>query len=111
MKKLLVNLLKGLLVVILFTGTSVLLFSTADVKTVNEAQANVNETQVIDYLEECGYKVVACSPKPNTVSDWTARVVSGNNRQYNVIVHVSGDEIVGYEILGNEIIGHEILPF
>lgn len=109
MKKLLVNLLKGLLVVILFTGTSVLLFTTADVKTVNEAQANVDETQVIDYLEECGYQVVGCSPKPNTVSDWTARVVSGN-RQYNVIVHVSGNEIVGHEILGNEIIGHEILP-
>lgn len=106
MKKLLVNLLKGLLVVILFTGTSVLLFSTADVKTVNEAQANVDETQVIDYLEECGYQVVGCSPKPNTVSDWMANVTL-NGRNYQVVVHVSGNNITGYEVLSDSIIVHE----
>ena len=100
MKTLFVNLLKGSLVIILFTGASVALYTAVDVRTVNEARANVDETQVIDYLEEYGYQVISCNHKPNTISDWTAAIIY-EGHHYIANVHVSGDEIIGHEIIPN----------
>ena len=97
MKKLVTNVLKGLLVIILFTGTSVVLFTTG-VNTVNEAQANVSEAQVIEYLEECGFQVISCNPKANSMGDWVANTIF-EGRHYPVVVHVSENGIVGHEII------------
>jgi hypothetical protein len=113
MKKVFTNVLKGLLVIILFTGTSVVLF-TSDVRTVSEAQAQegqshsqafVTEAQVIEYLEEYGYEVVSCSPKPNTIGNWVAHTIL-DGKHYHIVIAVSGNNIVGYSnennIIGNE---------
>jgi len=98
MKTLLTNLLRGLLVVILFTGTSVVLFTT-DVKIVSEAQANVGEAEVIEYLEYCGYQVISVTPKENTISDWKAQVYADGVYSI-VIVNVTGNNINGHENVG-----------
>ncbi|MGQ0827538.1 MAG: hypothetical protein ACT4ON_03980 [Bacteroidota bacterium] len=92
MKKLSKSLLKGLLVIILFTGGSIVL-STSGVKTVNEAQANVSEAEVIEYLEYCGYQVVSAAPKPNTISDWICDTWSDGNHNWTT-VYVQGSSIV-----------------
>lgn len=95
MKKLSKSLLKGLLVIVLFTAGSVVL-STTGVKTVNEAQANVCEAEIVEYLEYCGYQVVSASPKPNTISDWICETWSDGNHNWTT-VHVSGTNIIGHD--------------
>lgn len=95
MKTLLTNLLRALLVVILFTGTSVVLF-TADVETVSEAQANVSEAEIVEYLEYCGYQVISADPKPNTISDWICHTYADGIHNWTT-VYVSGNNIVGNE--------------
>ncbi len=94
MKKLGIKLVKGLVVIILFTGTSVVL-STTGVKTVNEAQASVSEAQVVGYLEEFGYQVVTAAPKQNTIADWICHTIL-NGKHYWTTVHVVGNNIVNH---------------
>lgn len=93
MKKLSTSLLKGLLVIILFTGTSIVLHTTG-VKTVSEAKAAVSEQEVVDYLEELGYTVVSAAPKPNTIADWICNTIL-NGHHYSTTVIVQGTNIVG----------------
>ena len=93
MKNLASSLLKGLLVIVLFTGGSFVL-STTGVKTVNEAQAAVSEAQVIEYLEECGYQVISANPKPNTMEDWICHTIFNGEHRWTT-VYVSGSCIVG----------------
>ena len=93
MKKLSISLLKGLLVIVLFTGTSIVLHTTG-VKTVSEAKAGVSEQEVVDYLEELGYTVISAAPKPNTVADWICHTIL-NGTHYWTTVHVQGNNIVG----------------
>jgi len=93
MKKLNSSLVKGLLVIILFTVGSVVV-STTGVKTVNEAEANVGEAEVVEYLEECGYQVISAARKPNTISDWICHTYKAS-RHYWTTVHVSGNNLIG----------------
>lgn len=91
MKTLSSNLLRAFVVIVLFTGGSIAL-STTGIKTVNEAQARVTETQVIDYLEEYGYLVVSLAPKAGTVADWKAHTIK-NGIHYWTTIRVCGNEI------------------
>jgi hypothetical protein len=95
MKKLSTSLLKGLLVIVLFTGTSIVLY-TSGVKTVSEAKAAVSEQEVVDYLEELGYTVVSACPKPNTIADWICHTIL-NGKHYWTTVHVTGTNITGHD--------------
>ncbi len=100
MKKLSINLLKSLFVILFITTSTISLLPTAGAKTVSEFQANVNEPQVVDYLEEYSYEVIYCEPKSNSINDWVA-VVIVDGQHYFVTIH----------IIGNNIVGHEVLPF
>jgi len=94
----------------------VVLFTT-DVKTVSEAQANVGEAEIVEYLEYSGYQVLSAKPKANTISDWECKTYA-DGQYFRTIVHVSGNNIIGHENVGFEnnhhgnhnddnIIGHE----
>jgi hypothetical protein len=96
MKSSLKVLIKGLLVIVLFTGTSVAL-STAGVETVSEARAAVSYQQVNQYLVNRGYTVITLSPvgsSTNRTEDWVSHTVK-NNVHYTTTVYVQGTEIVG----------------
>lgn len=93
MKKLSSILLKGVIVIVLFIGGSVVLSTTTGVKTVNEAQASVSEAEVVMYLEELDYEVISADPKPNTVCDWICHTIRGGHH-YWTTVYVSGGNIV-----------------
>jgi len=95
MKKLSKSVLKGLLVIVLFTAGSVVL-STSGVKTVNEAQANVCEAEIVDYLEYCGYQVISADPKPKSVSYWICQTHADGGNMLTT-VYVSGTCIVGHD--------------
>jgi hypothetical protein len=95
MKKVSISLLKGLLIIVLFTGTSVVL-STVGVKTVSEAHAAVTETDVNNYLVAHGYYVVTLAPKSGTQYDWLSHTIK-NGRHYWTTVHCTAGEIVGHE--------------
>ena len=99
MKKLTLNVLKGLLVLLFFTSTSIIL-STAGVKTVSEVQANVTEAQVVDYLEEYGYEVVSAAPKSNSIADWTCHTIMNGKHYWTTV-----------KVVGNNIIEHTDVPF
>ena len=86
-------LIKGLFIIVLFTGSTIVL-SAAGVKTVNEANAAVSNQQVNQYLMERGYQVISLAPVTGyKTEDWTAQTVL-NGVRYNTIVHVSGTQIV-----------------
>lgn len=87
--------LKGLLVIILFTGTSIAL-STFGVKSVNEAKAAVSYEQVYQYLVSRGYVVVTLDPISGSKGpDWIAHTIK-NQIHYWTTVDVNGTEIVGH---------------
>jgi hypothetical protein len=73
MKRISKALLKGLLIVVLFTGGSILL-STTGVKTVSEANA-AQYQQVYDYLVARGYTVITLNPLAGTKYDWIGHTV------------------------------------
>ena len=88
--------LKGLLIIVLFTGSSIAL-SSIGVKSVSEARADVSYQQVNQYLVNRGYVVITLNPINNTRgSNWTAHTVL-NGVNYTTIVYVSGSEIVGVD--------------
>lgn len=86
--------LKGLLVIVLFTGSSLAL-STVGVKSVNEARADVSYQQVYQYLVNRGYTVITLNPVDDSRgANWIAHTVL-NQVHYWSTVYVEGDEIVG----------------
>ena len=87
-------LLKGLLVIVLFTGTTIAL-STIGVKSVNEAKAAVSYQQVNTYLINNGYTVVTLNPISGSKGgDWIAHTIK-NQIHYWTTVDCNGTEIIG----------------
>ena len=91
MKQIAKNVLKGLLIIVLFTGGSIVL-STKGVKTISEASACVKAQDVIDYLEALGYHVVSLREIEGT-ENWSCHTIL-NGIHYNTTVIVEGDQIV-----------------
>ena len=86
--------LKGLLIIVLFTGSSIAL-SSIGVKTVSEAKAAVSYQQVYQYLVNRGYQIITLNPIDSSKgSNWIARTVL-NGVHYSTTVYVSGDAIIG----------------
>ncbi len=94
MKRISSILLKGLLVIVLFTCASVVL-NTSGVKTVNEACASLSQTDIYKYLLEQGFEVYDLHQQQGT-ENWIARTRM-NGIYYNTTVHVKGDEIIDHE--------------
>src|SRR4051812_3720486 len=70
MKRSLKALVRGLLVIVLFTGSAITL-STAGVGTVSEANAAVSTQQVYQYLTSRGYQVLSMAETPEKANeDW-----------------------------------------
>jgi hypothetical protein len=92
MKRISKAVLKGLLVVILFTGGSIAV-STTGVKTVSEANA-ATYNQVYEYLLTRGYTVITLAPKSGTEFDWLATTVK-NGVQYYTTVYCTASSVVG----------------
>lgn len=87
-------LIKGLLVIVLFTCSS-LAFSTVGVKSVSEAKAAVSYQQVYQYLVNRGYTVITLNPiDQGKSSNWIAHTIL-NGAHYLTTVYVSGNEIIG----------------
>ena len=87
-------LIKGLLVVVLFTGSTIAL-STAGVKTVSEANAAVSNQQVYDYLVAHGYIVYSVNPIQGTNNFICQTMTHGAN--YWTTVYTDGTKIIGVE--------------
>ena len=87
-------LLKGLLVIVLFTSTTIVLY-TAGVKTANEANASVSGQQVYQYLTGLGFHVYTLYPVQGT-EDWRGHT-SKNGVDYTTTVHVVGSQIIDHE--------------
>lgn len=85
--------LKGLLIIVLFTGGSIAL-STTGVKTVSEAKA-ATYNQVYEYLLSKGYTVNSLAPKQGTQYDWTANTVKNGNL-YITTIYCTENSIVGH---------------
>ncbi len=86
--------LKGLLIIVLFTGVSISL-STTGVKSVNEANAAVSYEQVYQYLVAHGYTVITLDPISGSKGpDWIAHTIK-NQIHYWTTVDVNGNEIIG----------------
>lgn len=92
MKRISKAVLKGLLVVILFTGGSIAL-STTGVNTVSEANA-ATYNQVYEYLLTRDYTVVTLEPKQGTEFDWLAHTIK-NGVHYWTTVYCTESSIVG----------------
>ncbi len=94
MKSILKLVVKGVLVIVLFAGTSIAL-SSAGVKSVNEAKAAVSYQVVYQYLVSRGYEVISLKPiNGSKDSDWIAHTVK-NQVHYWTTVDVSGNSIIG----------------
>jgi hypothetical protein len=85
---------KGLLIIVLFTGSTIAL-SSAGVKTVSEANAAVSYEYVYQYLVNRGYQVITLNPAGGTykTENWTAHTVR-QGTHYTTTVFVSGNEII-----------------
>lgn len=112
MKKITLNLVKGLLVIVLFTGVSVAL-STTGVQTVSEAkagsntgagasgssQAGVTASTVNQYLVNYAYsniQTLSVSSSTSSGTTWTAYAYSSaSGTQVTVSVYVQGSQILG----------------
>ncbi len=107
MKKITLNLVKGLLVIVLFTGVSVAI-STTGVQTVNTANAGtgyagsgsagqasqVSSTSVNQYLVGHGYSSIQnLSIVSNT--SWQAIVTNANGIQCRVSIFTQSTQIIG----------------
>jgi hypothetical protein len=109
MKTITQKLIKGLLVIVLFTGVSVAL-STAGVQTVSEAKAagvgngaangsagqagQVSSSTVYQYLVSKGYTVQSLSQICGS-TNWKAYTIGANGSQYITTVYVNGSQIIG----------------
>lgn len=95
MKNLSKTLLKGLLVITLFTGISTVL-STSGIKTVNEAHAAVSYQQVYSYLVNNGYTVITLEETfLRSDENWIAHTVKNGIHYWTTII-VEGSTIVGH---------------
>ena len=74
MKQIAKTVLKGLLVVVLFTAGSVAL-STTGAQAVNAANATVSYNQAYAYLVENGYTVISIAPSQTAKFDWVAQTI------------------------------------
>lgn len=92
MKHIAKSVLKAFLIIVLFTGGSVVL-SSAGLKTVNVANA-VTCNQVYEYLVSRGYTVITLEPKAGTKYDWTARTIK-NNVNYCTTIFCTETSIIG----------------
>ncbi len=87
-------LLKMLLLVAIFTTTSLVL-STSGVKIVSEARADVSGKQVYMYLTDLGYQVLQLRQVQGS-EDWQAYTYINGN-YYLTTVYVKGDQIIDHE--------------
>ena len=87
------SIVKGLFVIVLFTGGSIAL-STTGVKAVNEASAAVSSQQVTQYLVGLGYQVIALAPTKGSL-DWDAHTSKGGI-EYRTHIYVVGTQIVDH---------------
>ncbi|MGZ4056993.1 MAG: hypothetical protein ACXVPU_07700 [Bacteroidia bacterium] len=94
MKRISKTFLKGLLIIVLFTSTSIVL-NTSGVKTTNEANASVSQYQVYKYLVSLGYKVYDLTSIQGS-EDWQGHT-SLNGVLYITTVHVQGGQIIDHE--------------
>jgi hypothetical protein len=92
MKKVATLIVKGLFVIVLYTGSTFVL-SAKGIQTVSEASAAVSPQQVYQYLVARGYKVSNLSQVTGSL-DWTAETTK-NNKNFLTTVHVVGSEIIG----------------
>jgi hypothetical protein len=113
MKTITQKLIKGLLVIVLFTGVSVAL-STTGVQTVSEAKAagagggalggpagqagQVTASAVYQYLVSRGYTIQNLNPVCGT-SNWQASVTNANGVQARVIIYTQSTQIVASQEL------------
>src|SRR5471030_2619734 len=80
-------LIKGLLVIVLFTGSSIAL-STGGVKTVNEADAAISTQQIWNYLVNHGYIVYSVNSISGTNNFICSTQLQGVN--YSTTVYTDG---------------------
>lgn len=108
MKTITQKLIKGLLVIVLFTGVSVAL-STAGVQTVSEAKAagvgggvaqgsagnasQVSANTVYQYLVNRGYSVQSLSQICGS-TNWRAYTTAANGTQYITTIYVQSSQVV-----------------
>lgn len=110
MKTIASSLLKGLLVILVFTGVSVLL-SIAGVRTISTANAANNGNTFIDkivpvkqkalnstykineYLIKRGYEVISVR-RLDKNDNWTATVISPAGKYLNVLVNTKANKIL-----------------
>jgi len=86
-------LLKGLIVIVLFTTTNIGL-SSVGVNAVSEAKAAVSYQQVYQYLVSRGYEVVSLKPITSyRTEDWVSHTIL-NGIHYMTTIHVQGNEII-----------------
>ncbi|CAN5383681.1 hypothetical protein BH10BAC1_BH10BAC1_21300 [soil metagenome] len=86
--------LKGLLVIVLLTGSSIAL-STAGINSGTEAKAAMSYQVVYQYLVNRGYQVVTLEPIAGTKGpNWTSHTIL-NGVHYMTTVYVQGNEIIG----------------
>lgn len=88
--------LKGLFIIVLFTGTSIAL-ATNGISTVNSASAAVTSGTVVLYLESIGYQVFQVVPMYGT-NNWIA-ITSDNNGKYWItkVYYSSSNSLLGHE--------------
>lgn len=87
-------LLKGLLIIVLFTTTAIGL-SSIGVNTVSEAKAAVSYQEVYQYLVNRGYEVITLNPIVGyKTENWIAHTIL-NGRHYMTTIYVQGNEIIG----------------
>ncbi len=99
MKTITSNLLKGLLVIVLFTGVSVVLSATG-VQTVSVANATVNgntpkkqteltsAAKVSDFLSNKGYEVISVK-RIGRSNNWTAVIINSHGEQAQILVNTN----------------------
>lgn len=95
MKTIRIRLVKGLFVIVLFTGATVAL-STIGVQTVSQAMAAVSQQQVNTYLVNMGYTVITLAPNPGTKYDWVAHTQKGGF-DYTTYIHCDANNIISHE--------------
>ena len=93
MKQFSKTLIKGLLVIVLFTTRSVVL-STSGAKTVNAASAAIGYNQVYEYLVSKGYTVSSLTQDTTSKYNWIAHTTLGG-RNYCTTIYCTSDQIIG----------------
>lgn len=92
MKHIAKSILKGLFVIVLFTGGSIALTANG-VNTVSQVNA-ATSNQVYEYLIANEYTVLSLEPKQGTKYDWTARTIL-NGRAFLTTIYCDATHIIG----------------